>query len=187
MWTVQAALGSSLPVHFELADGSTDVAPGHAASTSYTRPSDPIAVLGQVAPIWVDEPARGSVVKAGAPLTVSGVASTFEANVAVAAPARGEGRRQRLHHRLPRGPRPGFVHVPDEAVADGGRLRAARLRDQRQRRFHGGGAGRPLHGALTRAPSCLVVEAVSTPTAMSRPPGTAEKRAYAVRSSGCAR
>ena len=81
VWTVQAALGSSLPVHFELADGSADVAPGHAASTSYTRPSDPIEVLGQVAPIWVDEPARGSVVKAGAPLTVSGVASTFEANV----------------------------------------------------------------------------------------------------------
>jgi hypothetical protein len=81
VWTVQAALGSSLPVHFELADGSTDVAPGHAASTSYTRPSDQMAVLGQVAPIWVDEPARGSVVKAGAPLTVSGVASTFEANV----------------------------------------------------------------------------------------------------------
>ena len=81
VWTVQAALGSSLPVHFELADGSADVAPGHAASTSYTRPSDPIAVLGQVAPIWVDEPARGSVVRAGAPLTVSGVASTYEANV----------------------------------------------------------------------------------------------------------
>jgi len=81
VWTVQAALGSSLPVRFELADGSADVAPGHAASTSYTRPTDPIEVLGQVAPIWVDEPGRGSVVKAGAPLTVSGVASTFEANV----------------------------------------------------------------------------------------------------------
>ena len=81
VWTVQAALGSALPVRFVLADGGADVAPGHAASTSFTRPSDPMAVLDQVAPIWVDEPARGSVVKAGAPLTVKGVASTFEATV----------------------------------------------------------------------------------------------------------
>ena len=187
VWTVQAALGSSLPVHFELADGSTDVAPGHAASTSYTRPSDPMAVLGQVAPIWVDEPARGSVVKAGAPLTVSGVASTFEANVQWQLLREGKVVDSGFTTASQRCPRPGFVHVPDEAVADGRRLRAARLRDQRQRRLHGGGAGRPLHGALTRAPSCLVVEVVSTPTAVSRPLAPPEKRAYAVRSSGCAR
>jgi hypothetical protein len=40
-----------------------------------------MAVLDQVAPIWVDEPARGSSVRPGSRLTVTGVASTFEANV----------------------------------------------------------------------------------------------------------
>lgn len=81
VWTVQAALGKALPVRFQLADGGTQVSPGHPVTSSYTRPSDPMKVLAQVAPIWVDEPARGSVVKAGAPLTVKGVASVFEATV----------------------------------------------------------------------------------------------------------
>lgn len=81
VWTVQAALGSVLPVRFELADGGTQVSPGHPASSSYTRPSDPMLVLDVLAPIWVDEPARGSSVKAGAPLTVKGVASVFEGTV----------------------------------------------------------------------------------------------------------
>ena len=81
VWTVQAALGAALPVRFELADGGTAVSPGHPVSGTYDRPTDPIAVLDQVAPIWVDEPARGSVVRAGRPLAVKGVASTFEANV----------------------------------------------------------------------------------------------------------
>ena len=81
VWTVQAALGTTLPVLFELADGGTEVSPGHPASATYNRPTDPIAVLDQVAPIWVDEPARGSVVRAGRLLAVKGVASTFEANV----------------------------------------------------------------------------------------------------------
>ncbi|GAA2475224.1 Gmad2 immunoglobulin-like domain-containing protein [Terrabacter carboxydivorans] len=81
VWTVQAALGAALPVRFELVDGGAQVSPGHPASSAYDRPTDPIAVLGQVAPIWVDQPARGSVVPAGRTLTVTGVASTFEANV----------------------------------------------------------------------------------------------------------
>jgi len=80
-WTAQAALGAALPVRFELADGGGEVSPGHPVSSSFTRPTDPIAVLDHVAPVWVDEPARGSVVKAGSPLTVKGIASTFEANV----------------------------------------------------------------------------------------------------------
>ncbi len=80
-WTVQAALGKALPVRFELADGGTEVSPGHPVSSPFTRPTDPVAVLDQVAPIWVDEPARGSAVEAGSRLVVKGVASTFEANV----------------------------------------------------------------------------------------------------------
>jgi hypothetical protein len=80
-WTVQAALGSALPVRFVLADGGAEVAPGHPVTTAFTRPTDPLVVLEQVAPIWVDEPARGATVKAGSPLTVKGVASTFEATV----------------------------------------------------------------------------------------------------------
>jgi len=81
VWTVQAALGTALPVRFELADGGTEVSPGHPVTRSFTRPTDPMAVLDQVAPVWVDEPARGSVVRAGARLAVTGVASTFEATV----------------------------------------------------------------------------------------------------------
>jgi hypothetical protein len=80
-WTAQAAAGAALPVRFELADGGSEVSPGHPVSSSLTRPTSPMAVLDQVAPVWVDEPARGSVVRAGSPLTVKGVASTFEANV----------------------------------------------------------------------------------------------------------
>lgn len=80
-WTVQAALGQTLPVRFELADGGSLVAPGHPVSSTVTRPTDPLAVLEQVAPIWVDEPRRGADVAAGAALRVSGVASVFEANV----------------------------------------------------------------------------------------------------------
>ncbi|MFM6850255.1 MAG: Gmad2 immunoglobulin-like domain-containing protein [Terrabacter sp.] len=81
VWTVQAALGKPLPVRFELADGGRQVSPGHPVSSTFNRPTDPMAVLDQVAPIWVDAPARAGVVKAGATLTASGVASTFEANV----------------------------------------------------------------------------------------------------------
>lgn len=81
VWTVQAALGKALPVRFELADSGTQVAPGHPVSSSFNRPSDPVAVLEQVAPIWVDAPARDAFVKAGAQLRVTGVASTFEATV----------------------------------------------------------------------------------------------------------
>ena len=81
VWTVQAALGKPLPVRFELADGGSQVSPGHPASAAYNRPTDQMAVLDQVAPIWVDAPARGGVVRAGSPLTASGVASTFEATV----------------------------------------------------------------------------------------------------------
>jgi len=78
---VQAALGKSLPVRFELADGGAVVSPGHPVSAAYNRPTDQMAVLEQVAPIWVDAPARNGVVKAATPLTATGVASTFEANV----------------------------------------------------------------------------------------------------------
>ncbi|KJK12162.1 hypothetical protein UB45_09360 [Terrabacter sp. 28] len=81
VWTVQAALGKSLPVRFELADGGAVVSPGHPVSAAYNRPTDQMAVLEQVAPVWVDAPARNGVVKAGAPLTATGVASTFEATV----------------------------------------------------------------------------------------------------------
>lgn len=81
VWTVQAALAKPLPVRFELADGGKEVSPGHPVSSTFDRPSDQMAVLEQVAPIWVDAPPRNGVVKAGAALTASGVASTFEANV----------------------------------------------------------------------------------------------------------
>ena len=81
VWTVQAAVGTTLPVRFELADGGPTVSPGHPVASTYSRPTAQIAVLEQVAPIWVDDPARGGVVRAGHPLKVTGLASTFEANL----------------------------------------------------------------------------------------------------------
>ncbi len=80
VWTVQGAVGQGLlPVAFELADGAAEVAPGQPTGRTYSQPTG-AAVLQDVAPVWVDDPTRGSAVAAG-PLTVTGVASTFEAAV----------------------------------------------------------------------------------------------------------
>jgi hypothetical protein len=81
VWTAQAAVGKgALPVRITV-PGDAELAPGVPSTRTWNRPTDPIAVAGVLSPIWVDEPYRGQVVSAGAPLTVKGVASTFEANV----------------------------------------------------------------------------------------------------------
>ena len=48
---------------------------------AHQRPGDAIGVYDVLSPLWVDQPARGATVKAGQRVTVTGVASTFEANV----------------------------------------------------------------------------------------------------------
>ncbi len=80
VWTAQGAVGEGLlPVSFTLADGSTDIAPGLPASASYTQPTGQ-AAFSEISMIWISGPARGVALKAG-PVTVSGVASIFEATV----------------------------------------------------------------------------------------------------------
>ena len=78
VWTAQAAVGQGTRPVVVSVQGGGDVAPGVPSGGEHQRPGDVYPVLS---PIWVDEPARGAVVKAGSPLTAKGIASTFEANV----------------------------------------------------------------------------------------------------------
>jgi hypothetical protein len=81
VWTATAALGKgNVPVRFVLADGSTALAGDLSTDQSYTRPTGDTAVYEVLSPVWIDSPSRGAVLPAG-PVTVKGVASTFEANV----------------------------------------------------------------------------------------------------------
>ncbi len=80
VWTVQGAVGKGLlPVTFELADQGAAVAPGQPTARTYSQPTGD-AVLDDVSPVWVDNPTRGGTVAAG-PVTVTGLASTFEAAI----------------------------------------------------------------------------------------------------------
>ena len=81
VWTVQAAVGQgALPVRITV-PGDAALAPGLSSTRTWNRPTDPVEVASILSPVWVDEPYRGEVVTAGRPLTVKGVASTFEATV----------------------------------------------------------------------------------------------------------
>jgi hypothetical protein len=81
VWTATAALGKgNVPVRFALADGSTTLAGDLTTEQAYTRPTGDAAVYEVLSPVWIDSPSRGAVLAAG-PVTVTGVASTFEANV----------------------------------------------------------------------------------------------------------
>jgi hypothetical protein len=81
VWTAQAAVGKgNLPVRFTLADGGKTLAGGENTDHTYTRPSDDMAVWAILSPVWIDSPSRGESLPVGK-VTVSGVASTNEANV----------------------------------------------------------------------------------------------------------
>jgi hypothetical protein len=81
VWTATAALSKgNVPVRFVLADGSTALAGDLTTGQTYTRPTGDTAVYEVLSPVWIDSPSRGAVLPAG-PVTVTGVASTFEANV----------------------------------------------------------------------------------------------------------
>lgn len=81
VWTAQAAVNQgNLPVRFMLADGSTRLAGDLSAGQTYTRATDDVASWAILSPIWIDSPGRGQTLPAGK-VTVSGVASTNEANV----------------------------------------------------------------------------------------------------------
>lgn len=78
VWTVQAAAGSSAPVRFVLADGSTALFPGLKTSRTYDRPDARTAYGDDLGSLWVTSPTRGQVLPAG-PVTARGEASVFEA------------------------------------------------------------------------------------------------------------
>ena len=81
VWTAQAAVGKgALPVVLTV-DGGADVAPGVPSGSTRNRPTDAMGVYAVLSPLWIDEPFRGEAFRAGASVTVKGVASTFEANV----------------------------------------------------------------------------------------------------------
>lgn len=80
VWTAQAAVNEgNLPVRFSLADGSTTLAGDLTTGQTYLRPTGEAAAQ-LLSPVWISEPSRGQALKAG-PVKVTGVASTFEANV----------------------------------------------------------------------------------------------------------
>ena len=81
VWTAQAAVAQGTKPVVLTVRGGGDVAPGMPSGQAHQRPGDAMGVYDVLAPLWVDEPARGATVPAGQTLTVKGVASTFEANV----------------------------------------------------------------------------------------------------------
>jgi len=81
VWTAQAGVGKGTKPVVLVVKGGGEVAPGMPSGRAHQRPGDAMGVYDVLSPLWVDEPARGSTVKAGQRVTVTGVASTFEANV----------------------------------------------------------------------------------------------------------
>jgi hypothetical protein len=82
VWTAQAAVGKgTIPVWFQLADGGTALFGQLPVSQSYNRPPSD-QYFTDLAPIWITSPARGAVLPAATPVTVTGQAIVFEANVA---------------------------------------------------------------------------------------------------------
>ena len=82
VWTATAAAAPGpLRVTFALADGGDAVAPGQPVARAYNRPTDAVAVYSLLSPLWIDNPARGQVVRVGTAVNVTGIASTNEASV----------------------------------------------------------------------------------------------------------
>lgn len=79
VWAVTAGLQRNIPVGVTVATGGDvfETVPGGV----HQRPATDQAYL-DVAPVWVDSPLAGASYAAGSPVTVTGQACTFEANVA---------------------------------------------------------------------------------------------------------
>ncbi len=78
VWTATAAAGSNVPVRISVAGGGKIF--DTMAANTYQRPASDQAYT-DLAPVWVDNPSRGQVLPASAPVVVTGQACTFEANV----------------------------------------------------------------------------------------------------------
>jgi hypothetical protein len=82
VWTAQAAVGKgTIPVTFEVADGSPRLFGRLPADATYNRPATREEYYRDLAPIWVTAPGRDEVLPAGKPVVVKGEATVFEANV----------------------------------------------------------------------------------------------------------
>lgn len=79
VWTVTATAGKDVPVTFRSRDGQ--VLGGIRAGGTHRR-STGVARTTELAAVWVDAPARGAVLSARRPVTVSGTACAFEGTVA---------------------------------------------------------------------------------------------------------
>lgn len=79
VWTAQAVVGQgNVPVHFEIADGSTSLL-GHLPVTeSYSRPATSDLYYEDLAPIWITSPTRYANLD-GPDITITGEATVFEA------------------------------------------------------------------------------------------------------------
>jgi immunoglobulin-like protein involved in spore germination len=80
VWTAQAAIQQTLPVRFEVADGSTKLFGSISTDQDFTRPPSD-RVYEDLAPIWVTAPSRDQVLPAAKPVVVRGLAIVFEATV----------------------------------------------------------------------------------------------------------
>jgi hypothetical protein len=81
VWTAQAAVNKgTIPVRFQIEDGSTAMYGTFPTSQTYDRPPKD-EHWRDLAPIWVTSPGRDQVLDAGKPVTVTGEATVFEANV----------------------------------------------------------------------------------------------------------
>jgi hypothetical protein len=82
VWTAQAAVGrGTIPVRFQLADGSDAMFGTQPVDRTYTRPASRDLYYEDLAPIWVTAPTRGQVLPAGRTVSVTGEACVFEATV----------------------------------------------------------------------------------------------------------
>jgi hypothetical protein len=81
VWTAQAAVGrGTIPVRFEIADGSETLFGRFPTSETYNRPSRDES-WRDLAPIWITSPTRDQVLSSTKVVVVKGEATAFEANV----------------------------------------------------------------------------------------------------------
>jgi hypothetical protein len=80
VWTAQAAIQKTLPVRFEVADGSTKLFGSISTDQDFTRPPSD-RLYEDVAPIWITSPGRDQVLPATKPVVVKGLAIVFEAHL----------------------------------------------------------------------------------------------------------
>lgn len=78
VWTAQAVVGEgTIPVRFEVADGSRELFGRFPTDRTYNRPASSDLYYEDLAPIWILSPVRGAVVD-GSDVVVTGEATVFE-------------------------------------------------------------------------------------------------------------